>query len=100
MPNDIEDKRIYAFLDTAGGPTCVKKIRRVQLFLLQHEKEAIQKIPVAEKRLHYSSVGGVGQAFEYAVMEYPFSFCQIRILIEKDILTNNNLDSIIQHIYK
>ena len=100
MPNDIEDKRIYAFLDTAGGPACVKKIRDVQTFLLQHEKEALQKIPVAERSLHYSSVGGVGGAFEYTVLEYPFSFWQISTLTEKDIPTNNDLDSVLQHIYK
>jgi len=100
MPNDFEDKRIYAFLDTMGGPGCVNKIRNVQLFLLKHEKEALQKIPVAEKSLHYTSVGGVGQAFEYTVLEYPFSFWQISMLTEKDIPTNNNLDSILQHIYK
>jgi len=100
MPNDVEDKRIYAFLDTAGGPAYVNKIRRVQLFLFQHEKEAIQKIPAAEKSLHYSFVGGVGQAFEYTVLEYPFSFWQISMLTEKDIPTNNNLDSILKHIYK
>ncbi len=99
MPNDIEDKRIYAFLDTAGGPSCVKKIRNVQIFLLQHEKEALQKIPVAERSLHYTFVGGLGQAFEYTVLEYPFSFWQISTLKEKDIPTNNNLDSILQHIF-
>jgi hypothetical protein len=100
MTNDIEDKRIYAFLDTAGGVSCVKKIRNVQIFLLQHEKQALQKIPPAEKSLHYSSVGGVGGAFEYTVLEYPFSFWQISTLTEKDIPTNNNLDSILAHFYK
>ncbi len=100
MPNDIEDKRIYAFLDTAGGPSCVKKIRNLQIFLLQHEKEAIQKIPLPERQLHYSAVGGVGQAFEYTVLEYPFSFWQISMLKEKDIPTNNDLDSCLESIYK
>lgn len=100
MPNDIEDKRIYAFLDTAGGSSCVQKIRNLQIFLLQHEKEAIEKIPLPEKQLHYSAVGGVGQAFEYTVLEYPFSFWQISMLKEKDIPTNNNLDSIMASIYK
>jgi hypothetical protein len=100
MPNDIEDKRIYAFLDTAGGASCVKKIRNVQVFLLQHEKEAIQKIPTAEKKLHYTFVGGLGQAFEYMVLEYPFSYWQISMLKEKDIPTNNNLDSCLEHMYK
>ncbi|MBS1933919.1 MAG: hypothetical protein JST96_07955 [Bacteroidetes bacterium] len=100
MPNDIEDKRIYAFLDTAGGAACAKKIRNVQTFLLQHEQEALAKIPVPEKSLHYTFVGGVGQAYEYMVMEYPFSFWQISMLTEKDIPTNNNLDSCLAHIYK
>ena len=100
MPNDIEDKRIYAFLDTAGGPSCVQKIRNLQIFLLQHEKEAIQKIPLPERQLHYSAVGGVGQAFEYTVLEYPFSFWQISMLKEKDIPTDANLDSYLESVYK
>ncbi len=100
MPNDIEDKRIYAFLDTAGGPSCVKKIRNLQIFLLQHEKEAIQKIPLPERQLHYTAAGGVGQAFEYTVLEYSFSFWQISTLKEKDIPVNNNLDSCLESVYK
>lgn len=100
MPNDIEDKRIYAFLDTAGGPSCVQKIRNLQIFLLQHEKEAIQKIPFPERQLHYTAVGGVGQAFEYTVLEYPFSFWQISTLQEKDIPTDADLDDYLASVYK
>jgi hypothetical protein len=100
MPNDIEDKRIYAFLDTAGGPSCVQKIRNLQLFLLQHEKEAIQKISFPERQLHYTEVGGVGQAFEYAVLEYPFSFWQITTLKESDIPTDADLDHYMESLYK
>ncbi len=100
FPNDIEDKRIYAFLDTAGGPSCVQKIRNLQMFLLQHEKEAIQKIPFPERQLHYSAVGGVGQAYEYAVLEYPFAFWQTTTLQEEDIPSDEDLDSYLASLYK
>jgi PS-10 peptidase S37 len=97
IPNDIEDVRIYAFLDTAGGTSCVNKIKNLQVFLLKHEDEALKKIPFEEQALHYASVGGIGQAFEYAVLEYPFSFWQITDLTEKDIPTGNNLDTALHH---
>lgn len=98
MPNDIEDKRIYTFLDTAGGAGTAKKIRNVQLFLLQHEKEALEKIPLWEKKMHYNTLGGIGTAFEYAVLEYPFSFWQISDYTVNDIPANNNLDTYYNHL--
>ena len=92
MPNDIEDKRVYTFQDTAGGPETVKKIKHFQQFLLQHEAEALAKVPDREKTLHYTAVGSMGAAFEYAVLEYPFAFWQITIYTDKDIPTGDNLD--------
>jgi hypothetical protein len=98
MPNDIEDRRIYAFLDTAGGVETASKIKNVQLFLLQHEKEILDKIPAWETKLHYTTLGSTGAAFEYAVLEYPFSFWQISNYTPKDIPTNNDLNTYINHL--
>lgn len=100
IPNDIEDQRIYGFLDTAGGARCVDKIRNFQVYLLKHEDEALKRISLQEQSLHYTSVGGIGQAFEYAVLEYPFSFWQITELTEKDIPTDNNLDTALYHLIR
>jgi len=95
MPNDIEDKRVYTFQDTAGGAETVKKIKHFQLFLLQHEAQALQKVPVWETKLHYTTVGSMGAAFEYAILEFPFAFWQITEYTGKDIPTGDNLDDYI-----
>jgi hypothetical protein len=98
MPNDIEDKRIYAFLDTAGGPVYSARIKKVQIFLLQHEKEALERVSPAAKSLHFTAVGGIDAAYEYSVMEYPFSFWQVSNIDPKDIPTNENLDDYLRHV--
>jgi len=97
MPNDIEDKRIYAFLDTAGGPVYSARIRNIQVFMLQHEEEALKRIPLATRELHYTAVGGIGAAYEYGVMEYPFSFWQVSNIDPKDIPVNEKLDDYFNH---
>jgi len=97
MPNDIEDKRIYAFLDTAGGPVYSARLKNVQVFLLQHESEALAHIPSSSRALHYTAVGGMDAAYEYAVMEYPFSFWQVSDISPKDIPTNERLDDYLRH---
>lgn len=98
MPNDIEDKRIYAFLDTAGGPVYSDRIKKLQVFLLQHENEALTRIPPASRALHYTAVGGLDAAYEYAVMEYPFSFWQVSNIDPKDIPTNEKLSDYLDHL--
>lgn len=74
---ELEDKRIYAFLDTVGTAECRANIKAVQIRLLKNRQEALTK-------LHWFSKGAKlkftyltpEQAFEYAVLEYPFSFWQ------------------------
>ena len=98
LPNDIEDKRIYDFLDTAGGIACVRRIRNVQVFMLQHEKEVLERLPLSVKQLHYKAVGGLGAALEYAIMEYPFAFWQISDINPNDIPVNSNLNDYYNHV--
>ncbi len=98
IPNDIEDKRIYNFLDTAGGPVVAAKIKHVQLFLLQHEKEFLERQSLQAQRLHYTAVGGMGAALEIEILEYPFSFWQISTIDTKDIPTGNNFADYYNHL--
>jgi PS-10 peptidase S37 len=78
LDNSLEDLRIYHFFDTIGTPACRAKIRQLQLFLLQHETEAVEKLTWYAKGagLHFSYTGSVGKSFEYAVLEFPFAFWQ------------------------
>ncbi len=74
----LEDPRIYTFLNNVGTPECRQKVKDFQLFLLKNEEEALKYIQInSDKRgLTYSYVGSTGTAFEYAVLEYSFSFWQ------------------------
>lgn len=76
--NSLEDKRIYTFLDTVGSEECRKKIRQFQVFMLQHEAEAVERLKWFSKGagLTYYYLGSLEKAFEYAVLEYSFSFWQ------------------------
>lgn len=76
--NSLEDKRIYTFLDTVGSDECRKKIYEFQVYMLQHEKEAVERLKWFSKgaELNYKYLGSLEKAFEYAVLEYSFSFWQ------------------------
>lgn len=102
LDNSLEDLRIYTFFDTMGSPECRNKIRQVQLFLLQHEKEVIEKLTWYSKGagLHYEYTGSVGKSFEYAVLEYPFSFWQYYNNRCDSIPTNNSLDDYLGYLLK
>ena len=74
----LEDSRIYSFLNSVGSETCRKKIKDFQLFMLKNEKEALKYVQAYSdiKGLTYKYLGSIGKAFEYTVLEYPFSFWQ------------------------
>ena len=77
LNTSLEDNRIYQFLDTVGTQECRQKIFDVQKRLLQNRGEFLQKLKWfakgADKHFTYLSLE---QAFEYAVLEYSFSFWQ------------------------
>ena len=86
IDNSLEDQRIYHFFDTVGTPECRKKIFDFQTFLLQHESEVLEKLKWYSRGagLQYTYTGSIGKSFEYAVLEFSFSFWQY----------NGNCDSI------
>ncbi|MEO1260088.1 MAG: S28 family serine protease [Bacteroidota bacterium] len=73
----LEEKRIYEFLDTVGTKECREKIYDVQKRILGQREASLLK-------LHWFNKGAglefnyltEEEAFEYAVLEYPFSFWQ------------------------
>jgi hypothetical protein len=101
LDNSLEDKRIYHFFDTIGTPECRNRIYQAQVFLLQNEKEALEKLQAYSigANLHYTYTGSIGKSFEYAVLEYPFSFWQYFGVCDS-IPTDNNLDHYIASLLK
>lgn len=101
LDNALEDKRIYQFLDTIGAPECRNKIYQLQLFLLQHENEAVEKLKWYSKGadLHFSYTGSIGKSFEYAVLEYSFSFWQLNDECDS-IPSNRSVDDYLESLLK
>ncbi len=77
LTNAFEDERIYSFLDTVGTVECRTKLKSFQIRLLENRDEAISLLKEyykeTKRKFTYLSFE---QAFEYAVLEYPFSFWQ------------------------
>lgn len=94
----LEEQRIYTFLDTVGTPECRAKIRAVQTRLLKNRQEAMSKLQWfakgAGQKFTYLNFE---QAFEYAVLEYQFSFWQMGHDCSKIPGDNVSLDSTLSH---
>ena len=77
LNREREDTRIYAFLDTVGTKECREKIEAFQRRLLENRDEVLSflKFYGISARLKFNYLT-FEQAFEYAVMEYPFAFWQ------------------------
>lgn len=101
IDNALEDTRIYTFLDTIGTPECRQKIFNFQKFLLMNEDKAIEKLKWYSKGadLKFSYTGNIGKSFEYAVLEYSFSFWQWGRSCDS-IPTNKSLDSYLDELLK
>jgi hypothetical protein len=101
LDNSLEDLRIYHFFDTIGTAECRAKIRQAQLFLLQHETEAVEKLTWFARGagLHFSYTGSIGKSFEYAVLEYPFAFWQYNGHCDS-LPTGQHLDDYVESLIK
>ena len=72
-----EEQRIYNFLDTIGTDACRNKIKDFQIQVLKNREKIIPLLEFYSLgvRVEYSYLS-LSEAFEYAVLEYPFSFWQ------------------------
>lgn len=75
--HDYEDKRIYEFLETVGTKECRDAITDVQRRMLKNREAMLPMIRwfVKGKDLKFTYLT-LEEAFEYAVLEYSFSFWQ------------------------
>jgi hypothetical protein len=95
---ELTDDRIYAFLDTVGSDACRKAIREVQFRLLRKRDEVLPLL-----RWHAKGAGlafsymSIEKAFEYAVLEYPFSFWQLGHDCESIPEEDATTDALLEH---
>lgn len=75
---ELKDRRIYTFLDTIGPAECRSALRAVQTRLLQERDKVLPLLRWYAKGAGYQfTYLSLEEAFEYGVLEYPFSFWQM-----------------------
>lgn len=73
----VEDPRIYHFFDTVNAPECRKAVMDFQTRILKNRKKSERILKKINKKDSLSfTYLTFDQAFEYAVLEYSFSFWQ------------------------
>ena len=74
---EVEDQRLYSFLESVGSDACRKDIRSFQERILSAREEVLPLLTFYSlgAKVDYS-YHTFEEAFEYTVMEYPFSFWQ------------------------
>jgi PS-10 peptidase S37 len=98
LNTSMEDARIYQFLDTIGTKECRDKIYNLQKTLLENRQTVLEKIKWYAKggKLNFTYLN-LEEAFEYAVLEYSFSFWQWGSKCEDIPTKNTPLDAAIDH---
>lgn len=98
---DLTDDRIYEFLANVGTEECRKGIRDVQMRVLKNRDELLPLL-----RWHAKGAGmeftylSLEKAFEYAVLEYPFSFWQLGHDCEAIPGKAADLETLLEHFVK
>ena len=74
---EVEEQRLYTFLDTIGSDECRDKIRSFQLAVLSNREKILPLLKFYSLGAKVSyTYHTFEEAFEYTVLEYPFSFWQ------------------------
>lgn len=98
IDTSYEDPRIYTFLKTVGTPECRNSLKAVQLRLLKERKDVLIRLKwyYGAEDLTFDYLG-FEKAFEYGVMEYPFSFWQKGFSCASIPNDQVSLDTLISH---
>lgn len=96
-----EDERIYTFLDTVGSDECRNKILSFQRAVLKNRDQILPKLYWYSKgaNLNFTYLT-FEQAFEYAVLEYSFSFWQWGTHCEDIPPPQAPVDTLLEHLLK
>ena len=96
---EFEEKRIYSFLDTVGSDECRKKIKDLQVRLLKEYDKVLPLVRWYSKganlKFKYLTFE---EAFEFTILEYPFSFWQWGGKCEDIPTASDPLEDALEHL--
>ncbi|WP_196893071.1 S28 family serine protease [Aureivirga marina] len=96
-----EDKRTDNHINTIGTEICRKKVRDFQRMTLQgsiRDSLLIRAKKLVKKKKWTFKTMPIEEAFEYAVLEYSFSFWQWSTECEKIPETSENIEAVFNHL--
>lgn len=95
----LEDPRVYAWLDTIGTSECRAAIRDFQIRMFKDKDEAMEKVKwyAKGKGLDFEYLT-FEMAYEYSLLEYPFSFWQWGGNCERIPDKKATLDEAVEHL--
>lgn len=96
--HSAEDVRIYEFLDEVGTAECRAAIKEYQVAMLENADvmKAYLKWFTKGKGLEFNYLR-MGEAYEYAILEYPFSFWQWGSDCDTIPKNHADVDAMLQH---
>lgn len=96
--DEFEEDRIYTFLDTVGTEACRNGILEVQKALLSRREEVLPRVKYFAKGASAEfSYLDFEQAFEFSVLEYPFSFWQTGADCDRIPRPDAPIDTLLEH---
>ena len=98
LKKEYEDKRLYKFINSIGTDECRNDIIAFQRELLEKRNEIIPLLKYYSKgaKVAYSYLT-FAEAFEYAVLEYSFSFWQSGISCDSIPQEGSDIDALMDH---
>lgn len=99
LNRDLEEQRIYDFLNTQGSKSCRKSIERFQKRVLTNRDYSLERLKwfVKGRNLSFEYLS-LEEAFEYAVLEYPFSLWQWGVDCETVPSKKSSLEEDLDHL--
>jgi len=75
---EVEDQRIYDFLDHVSSARDRRRIKKFQIMALKYQDRYLPAFREFSEKKHYTYelAGGIEKAYEYCVLEYSFAFWQ------------------------
>ena len=71
-----EDPRVNVFMDNVGDEASRKKVTDFQITMFKREEELLPLVKTQADSRHWTFGIGFPEAYEYAVLEYPYAFWQ------------------------
>jgi len=90
-----EEPRVYTFLDNVGDQECRDKMQNFQQTVLKKKEQLLPLFEEYIQEKEYTYKMGIDSAYEYCVLEYPFSFWQWHDLDCSDIPVSDTTNEVL-----